>query len=600
MPAWLVIGAVLFALAYIVLAPLDRGFAVFLAVIVLVPATLIIPNGITHHLSTPRLAVGALALRVIIGVRRGEVSADVLRPTPVHLAFYLFLAIALVNGVLLASPQTSVTATVDAWLTVVEQFLVFVVVLAVARAVDDKRRLFRIFIALIGVSTLIAVFEHFTHVSWSRALLLHVPGQGSTIATFPLEQRGGGVRVRAAYQFSLAYGWVGAMVLPVVTVAAVRSRRWLVRALPLVLLVTVYWSNSRSAFAGIGAAAVVLLVAGRERTISRAVVVALVIGGLLWIAVPSIRGSFQGSAQSGSTRVREQRLPEITAIVKNHAYAGLGLTGLVALGFPSTDAIYVLYYAELGVIGLVGFVVLLVVLLVYSSAGLRGPPSPERVFATAVFGALVAAVIGAAAFDLFTESGPADLFWVIAALGVVFAERDRELLPTVRVWWRRLAVAPLGLLVGLLLAHTAPTHADLVTPFDALPLQRVVTEGGGTFLGDIKRNTVCGIASRIPLPDKAQLSCEPWGAAPGFGQLRVDAPTLAGARKGTEAVTSLITTADSGVRYHSSMTETGRPTWARTAPVSFGIGFFLVAVLCPLPPSRRAVRTRASGAVTVL
>ena len=59
----------------------------------------------------------------------------------------------------------------------------------------------------------------------------------------------------------------------------------------------------------------------------------------------------------------EQRLPEITHALTARPYQGLGLQGLVPLGFPATDASYLLIYAELGAVGLAAFAVLLVVLL---------------------------------------------------------------------------------------------------------------------------------------------------------------------------------------------------------------------------------------------
>jgi len=592
MPGWLVVGALAGAFGFILLARLERAYYAFLAVILLVPASLILLNGLTHHLPVSRLATLALAVRVVIALRRGEISIDALRPTPVHLAFLIFLGVALVDGVMLATPLTLVSGTVDGWLILVEQLIAFVAVLAVGRALHDTGKLSKGFVALIGVATVIAVLERLTGASWGRLVVSHIPGDHGIFGN-PLEQRGGGVRVRAATNFGLEYGWIAAMAMPIVVAAAARARHWNLSrprrlalfGLPFVLLATVYWSNSRSAFGGIAIALAIVALFGRNRTASRLVVTAFILVGLFWIAVPGVRASFRGTAQSGSTQVREDRLPKIAGALTHHPYGGLGLTGLVPLGFPTTDAIYLLYYAELGAIGVAALAALLIVLLVYAGSGLRGPPSEERLFAAAAFGAVFAGVLGGAAYDTFSLSSTADVFWVLAAIAVVLAERRPLTPPTVRFSWDRVAIAPVGFAVGVVLAIVVPTHADVVTPFDAMPIARSVSGGGGIVVGSTYTNTFCSLVHDVRLSDGAQVSCKD-SDTPGFGALRVDAPTLAAAERATSKLQAALPEA-AGITYHASSFDVGRPTWARTAPVWLGLGTLLLALTCPTPVRRR-------------
>jgi hypothetical protein len=440
---------------------------------------------------------------------------------------------------------------------------------------------------IFGISAAIAILEKITGHGWAHFVLHNSPGQKGVLNAFPLEHRGGGVRVRAAAEFALQFGWITTAAMPFAVVAAVRSERWSIRAVPFALVAAIYWSNTRSALAGVAVVVAIVTLFGRDRRALRFGLVALAVGGLLWAAAPSLRSPFKGAQQRGSQQIRSERLPEIVDILKRHPYGGLGLHGLDALGFPTTDATFLLLYAELGVLGLASFIALAIGLLVYSGQGLRGPPSSERLIASAAFAGLVAGLLSAAALDSFSLAGSANLFWVIAAIAVVLAERQAPRALTAR-WTRwRLVVAPIGVLIGLLLSATVPSHASVVTPFDSIPIEHVVTASGDeVFNGRFFRETFCGTAKAIRLPSKVQLECQDKFRTPGFGQLRVDAPTLSEARSATAMLTKTLEAHLDGVRFHAQVEETGRPTWARTAPASLGLGWLLLSLFCPIPARR--------------
>jgi hypothetical protein len=153
---------------------------------------------------------------------------------------------------------------------------------------------------------------------------------------------------------------------------------------------------------------------------------------------------------------------------------------------------------------------------------------------------------------------------------------------------RRLAVAPAGVILGLVIWAVVPSHAAVVTPFDAIPIPRVVAaEGSGFYIGSYWMGTFCGLARAVPLPPKVKLECEDRHESPGFGRLRVDAPTLRLAEKATTELRDALQTHLEGSQFHASIKESGKPTWARTVPVWLGEGGLILALFCPLPRRTR-------------
>jgi hypothetical protein len=588
MPNFAVAGIIVLAIGYILWAPLQRALMAFLATVLLLPATVVLPNALSSGLTMPRLATIALALRVLIALRRGEMSPRALRPTVVHGAFYVFLGVALVNGVLLAAPTTSTAAAMGRWIDIAVQFVVFSLVLALVRTAGDVRQLVRGIVVLVGLSTTIAFIERITGHGWSHFVLGHLASQRASDAALPLVQRGGGYRVRAAAEYPLDFGWISAMVLGITLVVAVRSRRWLVRILPVAIVVVIYWSNTRSAFAGVGLVLLLLAAAAADGRVSAVAIAVLIVGGLVYLGVPSVRGSFSGAKQQGSTEIRQQRLPEIAHTLTKQPYHGLGLQGLVPLGFPATDASWLLIYAELGVVGVASFVALLIVLLAYCGAGLRAPPGADRSIAAGVLAGMLAGIAGAFAFNLFTQMEPALVFWILAALGVLMAERQLSPRAPVTIGRGRIALLPVALGLGFLLATFVPSHASVVAAFDAEPLSRLIPPTGSAvgFAGEIWLHSLCGTAHAVPLPAGAKVSCTDAHGSPGFGTLRVDARTLGTAKSAMATIRTAVESQLPGANVFPQMTSVGVPTWARTAPAWAATAAVVLVLFFPYWPRR--------------
>src|SRR5581483_8720957 len=119
MPAPLVTAVLIAALGYIVWAPLERALVAYLAVIVLLPAALTLPNALVSVLTLHRLAILALGLRVGIGIRRGVVASDQMRLTEVHVALFVLGGVALMSEVLVVVSLKAAISEVNRWLGIV-------------------------------------------------------------------------------------------------------------------------------------------------------------------------------------------------------------------------------------------------------------------------------------------------------------------------------------------------------------------------------------------------------------------------------------------------------------------------------------------------
>src|SRR3954452_888508 len=256
--------ATLLAVA-LALLPLRAAFATFVVSLLVIPATLPVPNPVTTYLTVTRLLLVVLALRLVVGVRFGRLPRETLRWTPLHTAFAVFLAATFVAGVALASPTTSWTGTTAEWYDLVDQFVFLVVAIGYVRAIGNLRWVLGTVAVALLVSVGIALIEHAGGGSWGHWLFSRQ--RVAADASHPLEIRAGSVRVRAAAEFALEFGWITVILLPALLAWVAGLRRWFVPTLLLVAVVLLaeYWSYSRTALAAFGVIAVVAAVAARDR-----------------------------------------------------------------------------------------------------------------------------------------------------------------------------------------------------------------------------------------------------------------------------------------------------------------------------------------------
>lgn len=575
--------AALLAPVLVLLGLLGRpavGFGLLAAVVVLLPADLVLPNGVTPLPTLVRLTVLAVGAGLLLRRRR------VFALTPVHLAAAVFALTTLVTGVLLAPTGVRVRDAGLDWVSLVEPLAVFVVALGALRAAKDDRLALRVLGGVTVAAVAIAAGERLTGLSWGQLL-------GS--ATGPLELRAGSTRVRAGAEFALEFAWMLGALVPVALVAARRRGVLIQIAVVAGCLVAAYWSFSRTAplafLLGIG----VLAVAQRDRRL--AIVAAVTTGALLLaaFALPAVSGRFAVDIDAGAIAVRGERLPIVLEAAAARPLQGVGLSGTTRLGVPTTDNSFVRAYVTTGALGAVTLLVALGCGLVCAGRGVRGPPSTDRTTAAAALAGAVVLVVAGLAFDALQVRGTANLLWLLVAVGVAAGERTvgrQQLLASPRdVPLVRVGIVAGAFAVGAGLALAWPEHSVVVARFDTLSSARLAGPGNPVAEGRRLVATTCATADLYDaLDDGVRLDCRDLNSSAGGGELRAEAADGQQAGIALGDLARLVATQTSVRDLQLTAVgavQTGRPTVVRTAPVWLPFALLLLVLLVPSGPLRR-------------
>lgn len=602
MPGYVVALGALTLVAVAAFAPPRWALGTLLATLLLVPATLAIPNGLTPLPTVGRVvtlaALAALAVRVRHGRLLAAPGQDApFASTPVHLALGAWLVAAYLAGVVAATPTTPPATTAYAYVGLLEQAGVFVAVLGLLRVVGDTRWMLRLLAVLLLASVAVALVEHVSGRSFGQTLFAGLPSQAGTDAAHPLEGRLGDVRVRAGAEFALEFGWITAALVPTLTAVWVLARRRLTvtvaaAAALLATATAIYWSYARSAPVGVGVGLLVLAAGSRHR---RALAVALAVAAAVGVAVllaPSLLDVYQASVAQGSLDVRAQRLPVVLGLVAAHPFTGLGLGGLVPLGLSETDSSYLQAYAETGAVGLAVLLVTLATAVAVAARGLAARDPLARVAPAAALGGALALLVGAGAFDALDVLGSARLFWVLVAVAVAAAEPHvgplRARLPRLRP--TRLALPVAGAALGAVVFALTPRPAAASYLLSTLPVSRETGGYDPVTAGRTLVGTACGAARAWAADRPVRVDCRDTFQGAGTATLRIQAASLAGLRRDTGALGAVLVR-DARLRYlRAAPVQPGRvsrPSWAGTAPA---VGAVVGAGAALLLPSRRRRR----------
>ncbi len=559
-----------------------HALALLVALTVLVPATLAVPNGVSPLPTFLRVAVVSVAL----GLLRRPDSARLFAVTQVHVAAGLFALGTLVTGVLLAPSLLSFGGAVQQWLNLLEALTLFVVTLACVRAVDDRPYTLRVLAAVGIAAAVLGVVEHLTGRSLGGTLFALSPSQDPGPLTTALERRAGQTRVRVGQEFALQYAWVTAALLPAVLAAPWARFRLPLRLVGAVLLVLAgYWSFSRTAPVALFLGLLVLVLGLRSRRAAALLGTGALAALTVVLALPSVTARFGAGVDQGALDVRAERRPVVLEAVAQRPLGGIGLGGIRDLGLTAVDQTYLLAYTETGVVGALLLVAALGTGVLVCARGLRaGPSSTRTTCAVSLAGAVV--LLGAGfAFDALSLRSSTDLLWLLLAVGVASGERTQGVLrPTLPTDARRRAAGVVAaVVVGSAVAVLWPSHVAVSTVFRTLPVAR---EAGGFDPVGIGRTlvaTTCGVAQAVAATDpEVSLDCRAREPAAGFGTLRIEAPTEAQARS---VLRSVVLTTRERTRVTSLQVDLvgppqrGVPTLARTAPVWFGLSALLLALL---------------------
>lgn len=562
----LVVGAAALALLAFAARP-PLALATLTATVVLVPGSLTVPPApgvVTVH----RLVLlGAAAGLVWRGVRR-ELPWSVLRPPALVFRLLLVVGVLAVIGIGLVEPQTDASAAARNWQALAVQVPFLLVWVALIRACDDLLGAAVPLVVATLASGALALGEAATGTSYARLWFHAIPALLASDQAQVLAERGGHVRVRAAADFTLAFAWVTAAVVPLLLVLAALRRRaraaLLVLGLP-VLVLAVVLTYSRTVVLPLLMVVVLLGVVLRDRGIRLAAAAVLVGAATSLVLSPRFAGQFTAAIDTGSIDVRIERLPVIGQLAAAHPWKGLGISGLASQGIPATDSSYLLTYAEVGVLGLAAFVAVLVAAVGESLLAVRSVVRPDRLVALAAALGLIVLAAGTFTFDTFSAPAAAETFWLLAALGLVAQDGQS------RSWRRlgarlRLSGVAAAFLLGLVLRLAAPTHVAQTWQFESL-LPYPATVQAATYTGTELRTTFCKLAREALAPHP--LTCQATGEAPGQGILRLEADSTADLR----AEQARVLAAAAGIRSLSRLelmsrgpAQTGTPTGLRTAP----------------------------------
>lgn len=573
--------------------PLAPAFGTLLGTILLVPATLVVPNGVTPALTVTRVVLWAFAARVVVAAVQGDRRPGEAGAGPVTVGVGVFAAVALLLGVVAAPPTTVAWSAALRWLAVLDQLVLLTVALVAVRRLGVRR----VLSLLAGVATAmvtVAAFERLTGASWGAFLFSGVPEQ-FTEAARELAVRDGRVRVRVGFEFPLQFGWVAVALTPaMVMVATRRWSHWWTAVPAVVLPLAVYWSVTRTAAAALVPVLIVAALLARDRRTAVVVGTVVAVVAVAVLVTPGLIDPLRPAADLGAIDVRAERLPAILGLAATNPLVGLGFGGLQTFGFPTTDSSFLLMYAELGVIGLSSFLVAAVVAFVAVGRGLRAG-GETRTVTGAILASCVALLVSAFAFDTFATQSSAHLFWLLAAVGIVAAEDAVGPLRFPALGRTRLALPVAALVLGTVIAFAVPVRHTQAFLVETLPTATAATGRGDPLdQGETVAMTACGLAQDQRVP--AQVRCALVPRTAGALHLRIEADRASAVSAASRDVVRHLRSTLRAPHLHAvaaSPPSSGRPTPAATAPVWLTLLAAGVAVLSP--PIDREHRRPAGG-----
>src|SRR5581483_5327809 len=432
---------------------------VLIGTVLLIPAPLVTPHLHTSYATVNHVVIAAAALRIVSMLHRGTLGSGDVRTTPLHLALVLLVATWGVVGVVFAPSTEAPSIAGQRLADLVFAVLFFVVTLALLRTIDRPMLTLQMLSGFLAVTAVIAVVEHYTHHAYGHWLFGLAGNPGQATASQVLEIRADHVRARASGEFALAYSWAAVMLLPVVTLVALRMRRMVRIGVPLValILLAIYWTYSRSAAAAVPAIFIGLALGVRDRRTYLAGGAAALGAVILFAADPTVRHHLSLATDQGSVGVRFQRLPPILSAVAHHPFGGLGLGGLQTIGVPTTDNFYLYAYGETGVIGAAVLVAVCLIAVVQSVRGLFVVDEVRRAVIAAAALGFFAFLVSGAIDDALLLGQQIDVALLLVAIATATAEPEIGYAPLPK--WslpRAVLLTATGAGIGLVAFLVAP------------------------------------------------------------------------------------------------------------------------------------------------
>lgn len=583
------------------LLPVRHGLAVTVGAFLVIPPTLVLPNGYTAIPTVDRLVMASFAVGLLWRRVTGRLPPGCFALTAVHAAFALLLAVDFLTGVALAPATVPAGVLAGGWASLAQTAVVFVILLAGARAVAEPRHVLTALAAPALLFLGIAAAEHVSGGSWGHWLFLREPSQQAQDAAAPLELRDGVGRVRSGAEFALQFGWMAMALLPILVAWAAGRRRALPWAVGVTALAvaTMYWSYDRSAALGAGLAALALAVFVRRPRVSVPMIAACALAAIAYAALPGAFQHFSRAAAPGSVDVRAQRLPIYLGLAARHPWRGLGLGSLgIASHLSETDSSYLHRYAETGALGLATLAVLLVTAALVAGGRTWAPDPALRWMAASAASGIVVLMASAFALDSFELMGTSWLLALFAAIGAAgVPARSWAWSVSTRTRW---AMVPAAALLGAVLWGVAPVGYAVTAMFRTEPASAEASAAATYQSGPVLANSLCGLVRQVPAAAGVPLtaSCavdNTLGITPGTGTLRLSGNSPAIVRAGGGALRRLLTAEPvlaAGRILPTSAIESGKPSALATAP---GWLALLATAAALLVPRRRDLQPGLGG-----
>jgi hypothetical protein len=569
-------------------------FAVLVGSLLLVPATLVVPHLHSSYVTLNHLLIAGAAIRLLLMSRQGR--RELIHGTPLHLALALLLVIWTADGLVFAPTGSDPSLGLTRLLNLGFVALFFVVTLGLLRIIKSPRFAVSTLVGAFGVAVAIAVVEHFTHQAYGERLFNYAGAPFSTTAAGALESRAGHLRVRSSAEFALAFGWLEVMLVPLLTVWAIRLRRdrsLLGLAVLAATGLTIYWTYARSAAAAVPLILVLLALVIRERKTALLASSTVIVSVGIFLADPTLRNHLSLSTDQGSVGVRFQRLPPILDSVAQHAYLGLGIGGLQSIGVPVTDNFYLYSYGDTGAVGAAVLVAMCLTALVQTGRGLRLQNRNNRALVATCLIGLVAFLISGLVDDALLLAQPAELVMLLIAIASATAETELGFaqLPTWSI--RRIGfLSAAGALIGLAALLLSPVRYAQERTFSTVSALRNTGQYDAVTSGTLLIATVCDIAKSIqPSLPSTHISClDDFGAA-GVGTLRIEAASRTNTLAAYRTLTSTLHNSAYYLQAFSTAPSTGTmravPSGLRTAPASGAALGAAIGCIAPWPIRRR-------------
>ncbi len=558
-----------------------------------IPATLVAPHMLTSYATVNHVLIGAAAVRLAVMAKQGG-RAKLFTATPVHLALAMLVVAWVADGLAFAPPSGIPTVALQRLVNLAFVAGFFVVTLALCRLIDNPRFVVRTIVVTFTLTALVALLEHLTKQSVGEHLFNLAGESGSTTASHVLETRAGHVRVRSSAEFALAYAWLAIMVLPFVTMSALRMRRWVITG-GLLLLVTfaaIYWTYARSAAAAVPVVFILLAVFLIERRVILLAATGVLAAAGLFFFDPTIRQHLSLHTDVGSVGVRFQRLPPILDAVSHHAWLGLGIGGLQTIGVPTTDNFYLYAYGDTGAVGAAILVVVCVTALLQVGRGIRVKDTYRRTVVVACLVGSIAFLVSGVVEDALLLSQPAELAMLLVALATATMEPELGTALMPKWSFRRIVFfGAIGSLAGFGAMLLAPVTVSQQRQFSTVSPQRNTGQYDAVTSGTLLIATVCQVASDMqPSLHDVHISCLDDFLAAGVGTMRISSPSAEQTLHAYKVLTATLHQTSYLASFDTQAKGppvSSRSSLWRTAPASGAALGVAIGFVAPLPLRRR-------------